>query len=735
MFRSFSEVSPRQNADRRVSIRLGAILIAVLGVLIGPLALAASATVSPHATSPVMGSYLTVTPFRITDTRPNSGQPNAGKYLTANSTLNVQVTRVGTASVPAGTAAVVLNVTAVDPTASGFLTVFPAGITMPTVSNLNFAPGETVANLVTVPLSSSGTVSIYNHAGDTNIVVDVEGYYTSTPLANGSGLYNSLSPVRALGTLAAGSAIGPNTSQAVTVTGTATAVPANATAVVVNATAARGTKTSFLTVYPAGVTMPTASNVNFVTDQVVANRATVGVGTYGRIEVYNHTGTVQVDIDVDGYYTGTGGTGSAFVPITPVRLTDTRVPTNGTPSSANTSEEFNLSTTVSGIPTSAAAVATNVTVVPSGASGYLTVYPESDTTVPVASDVNWAASGSQAVPNFTVADTAGTGNVEVYNSHGATINILIDAFGYFERQLPTSTAVSESATSVTYGHESATVFSVAVTTQYGETVPNGETATVTVASVTCSVVLKTGKGTCTIANTALAVGSYPVSATYGGDANLNGSSGSSLSKLTVYKDATGTTISESATSVTYGHESASVLYVAVTTHYGEAVPNGETVTVPVGSVHCSVVLTSGKGTCTSANTALAVGSYPVSATYGGDANLNGSSGSSRSKLTVYKDTTSATISESPSSVTYGHESASVFSVTVTTHYGEAVPNGETVTVPVGSVHCTVVLTSGKGTCTIANTALAVGSYSVSATYGGDANLSGSSGSSLSKLTV
>ena len=634
MFRSLSAGPPQDKADRRRPIRLGAALIAVLGMLLGPLALAASAATTPHATTPVMGSYVSVTPFRITDTRASSGQPNAGKTLAANSTLNVQVTRVGTEPVPAGTAAVVLNVTAVYPATSGFLTVFPEGITMPTVSNLNFSPGETVANLVTVPLSSSGMVSIYNHAGSTNVVVDVEGYYTSAPLTDGSGLYNSISPVRALGTLASGTAIGPNTSQAVTATGTSTGVPANATAVVVNATAAQGTKTSFLTVYPAGVTMPTASNVNFVADQVVANRVTVGVGTGGRVEVYNHTGTVKVDLDVDGYYTGKGGTGSAFVPITPVRLTDTRVPTNGTPIAANTSEEFNLSTTVSGIPTTVSAVAANITVVSSGAPGYLTVYPASDTTVPVASDVNWAAKGSPAVPNFTVAGTGGTGSVEVYNSHGATINLLIDAFGYFERQLPTSTTVSESPTSVTYGHESASVFSVTVTTHYGEAVPNGETVTVTVGSVTCKVALNSGKGTCTIADTALAVGTYPVSATYGGDASLNGSSGSSVSKLTVSKDTTSTTVSESPTSVTYGHESASVFSVTVTTHYGEAVPNGETVTVTVGSVTCKVALNSGKGTCTIADTALAVGTYPVSATYGGDASLNGSSGSSVSKLTV-----------------------------------------------------------------------------------------------------
>ena len=123
-------------------------------------------------------------------------------------------------------------------------------------------------------------------------------------------------------------------------TGTITGVPATATAVVVNATAAHGSAASFLTVYPAGVTtVPTASNVNFSAGEAVANRVTVAVGTGGQIEVYNHAGTVDVDVDVDGYYTGAGGTGSVFVPLTtPVRVTDTRgaTPLNGTPIAENT---------------------------------------------------------------------------------------------------------------------------------------------------------------------------------------------------------------------------------------------------------------------------------------------------------------------------------------------------------------------------------------------------------------
>jgi hypothetical protein len=70
----------------------------------------------------------------------------------------------------------------------------------------------------------------------------------------------------------------------------------------------------------------------------------------------------------------------------------------------------------------------------------------------------------------------------------------------------------------------------------------------------------------------------------------------------------------------------------------------------------------------------------------------------------------------------------VFSVTVTTGDGEAVPNGETVTVHAGSVTCTVTLHAGTGTCTIVNSALLVGGpYAVTVSYSGDGDLASSSG--------
>jgi hypothetical protein len=89
--------------------------------------------------------------------------------------LNLNVT--GRGGVPAGAAAVALNVTVTDPSAPSFLTVWPAGVARPNASNLNFVPGETIPNMVIAQVGSNGVVSIYNQSGATDVVVDVLGWF------------------------------------------------------------------------------------------------------------------------------------------------------------------------------------------------------------------------------------------------------------------------------------------------------------------------------------------------------------------------------------------------------------------------------------------------------------------------------------------------------------------------------------------------------------------------------
>jgi hypothetical protein len=77
--------------------------------------------------------------------------------------------------------AVVLNVTVTQPTGISYLSVYPDGQnhTANSPSNLNYTPGETIPNLVVVPVGADGNVDFYNNLGTTHLVVDLEGYYTS----------------------------------------------------------------------------------------------------------------------------------------------------------------------------------------------------------------------------------------------------------------------------------------------------------------------------------------------------------------------------------------------------------------------------------------------------------------------------------------------------------------------------------------------------------------------------
>ncbi|MBI5089537.1 MAG: hypothetical protein HZB15_11960 [Actinobacteria bacterium] len=124
----------------------------------------------------VTNSFVPVAPVRILDTRP--APENVGGFtgpLATGQTHSFQVT--GVAGVPANATAVVMNMTVTATTGSSFLTVYPAGATRPTASNLNWAAGTTIPNLVTVKIGAGGQVSIFNLSGEAHVIADVAGYY------------------------------------------------------------------------------------------------------------------------------------------------------------------------------------------------------------------------------------------------------------------------------------------------------------------------------------------------------------------------------------------------------------------------------------------------------------------------------------------------------------------------------------------------------------------------------
>ncbi|MDO8108546.1 hypothetical protein Q6348_15215 [Isoptericola sp. b441] len=128
------------------------------------------------------GAYAPITPTRVIDSRPGSGRTNLEGPLTGR--IPYQVDLGGAAGIPADATAVVLNVTAVHPTALGNLRVYPLAFngddTPPYASSVNYIPGRDIPNLVVVGMQPHSTVVFYSDtSGSVNVIADVVGYLTA----------------------------------------------------------------------------------------------------------------------------------------------------------------------------------------------------------------------------------------------------------------------------------------------------------------------------------------------------------------------------------------------------------------------------------------------------------------------------------------------------------------------------------------------------------------------------
>ncbi len=367
-----------------------------------------------------------ITPVRILDTRTTNTPSGVAGRVPSGGTIDLQIT--GDNGIPADATAVVMNVTAVAPTGAGFITVWPRGVTRPLSSNLNFAPGDIVPNLVTVGIGSNGQVSLYHQGGTNNLIADVVGYYSPV---NGD-YFTPLTPVRALDTRTtntpSGTAarVGQGGEISLTIAN-ANGVPADATGVVLNVTAVGPTAAGYVTVYPNGVTRPLASNLNFVPGDTIPNSVIVGIGSQGKVNLFNANGTVNLIADIVGYYSP-DNTGKQFFPITPVRALDTRNGTGGFSAAVGQAATIDLDIRgANGIPNGAGAIVMNTTAVSPTVSSYLTVWP-TGVARPLASNLNYGV--GDVIPNLVQVGIGSNGKVSLYNN-GGSVNLVADLTGYF----------------------------------------------------------------------------------------------------------------------------------------------------------------------------------------------------------------------------------------------------------------------------------------------------------------
>ncbi len=380
----------------------------------------------PGATTGLAGSFTSLTPARLLDTRETRAVP-------ANSAIDLQVT--GRGGVPAGgVGAVIVNVTAVTPQAAGFLTVYPAGGAVPNASNVNFLAGRVVANLVVAKVGPGGVVTIRNSSrGATHVVVDVSGYFVGGDVVDPGGVVG-VAPVRLLDTrpeFGGAGAIQQVGSGRVQVTGRAGVPTTGVSGVIVNITAVAPCCAGFLTAYPTGRAIPNVSSVNFLAGDVVPNLAFVRLGADGSFSVYNATwAPTHVVVDIVGYVIGGLVTGAGmYVPLNPARILETRPAYGGSGAVAPGATKVLTVAGVAGVPQSAVSgVVMNLTAVAS-AAGFLTAYPADAATVPNASNVNFTA--GQISPNLAAVKTSAAGAIAIRNSSPGATEVIVDIAGYF----------------------------------------------------------------------------------------------------------------------------------------------------------------------------------------------------------------------------------------------------------------------------------------------------------------
>ena len=400
---------------------------------------AAAPKVRPHAFSlpeqpGLAGKFVAAGPTRLLDTRKGIGTGGVVAPV-GQVPLLLDVSQVAGGS--ATPTSVVLNVTVTNQTSGGYVVVYPGSSSRPASSNLDYAAGQTVANMVTVPVGYDGKVQFYVSGGHADVIADLFGYYTIDKAASTyvpDGPSRILDTRSGIGTGGVKAPVGAGKSIRLQVDGVAGIPAANVSAVVLNVTETNSSTGGYLTAYPDGGSVPTTSNLDFPAGKTVANLVTVPVGADGKIDFFNKSGTVDVIADLAGYYLANAPRSGGILQNldTPTRLLDTRsgLGTGGVkaPVGAGASISLQVDGAAGIAQKNVTAVILNVTETTPSVGGYLTVYPDGGS-VPTASNIDFAA--GETVPNLVVVPVGADGKVDFFNKYGTT-NVIADVFGYFQ---------------------------------------------------------------------------------------------------------------------------------------------------------------------------------------------------------------------------------------------------------------------------------------------------------------
>ena len=210
--------------------------------------------------------------------------------------------------IPASAVAVVLSVHAVAPSGPGYLRVWPAGEPQPNATLVNYS-GASMTNSATVPLSPSGEVTVRHlGGGDTHLVLDVTGFYDSSP----TGLvFSPLTPCRVVDTRVAVGVMTGVARDSSTLgvqpryqggSSSGCRVPFGARAAALSVHAVSPSGAGYLRVWPSDVSMPTATVLNFQGGVSMTNTVAVQLDTKGGFTARNFNPATHMVVDLNGFF-------------------------------------------------------------------------------------------------------------------------------------------------------------------------------------------------------------------------------------------------------------------------------------------------------------------------------------------------------------------------------------------------------------------------------------------------
>ncbi|MFS0729432.1 RHS repeat-associated core domain-containing protein [Curtobacterium sp. 1P10AnD] len=292
------------------------------------------------------------------------------------------------------------------------------------------------------------------------LYLDVQGYYTTT--GGGAGVapggFVPLPGTRIVdtrnGTGAAQATIPSGGSLTVQVGGQG-GVASTASAVAANIIVVNGSSTAgYVTPYPAGGTKPSES-LHYVAGSGIAtsNTVQVALSSSGQVTIANTGGTVNIVIDVQGYFAATT-VGGSFTPASGAGLHDSRASGNTTPTAGSTT--VITADGVAGVPGlghGVSAVALQLTAINSGSSGGNAEMWADGAAKPPTTSINF--SGNDIRSNTIIVAVGTNGKIDLYTSSTTDYQVLVE--GWYNA-LPTG----PSTTNLTGSRSSATNLSFPV---------------------------------------------------------------------------------------------------------------------------------------------------------------------------------------------------------------------------------------------------------------------------------